>query len=383
MGDGISEMANFLTETFQSRYGGQSDEVVSDRQNRPVCLDACPGTHKHFPEAEMLLDVLVKSLDGKALGINFDHLGFGHLQIVGDKETVSAARAGNKKPDLPDLRQPNQAGSDSEVLLFGNPDAFVSPRSLGQKRHGSFDAVQENISILFESGYENPARLLNGIENRSATIPSIHDDGKSLGKKEKSFAENLQSKSDLAFENAWSAGFLGAVSSKSKDQTQRAGFQKRCDGTHPFDQSLAGMMKSETLNAFSFSWSQSIVEDQENILGFLENHLAAFGNHLSKFGCDVRGVFYKVVKSVGVALAEVVGDFPDRAEFDQRNQAGQIGQEVGLLRFGQNLQEMLQMGRNCFRAMFAHGLRVLRGLVSIGDFDRKPFYLKWVSSFFT
>jgi hypothetical protein len=56
---------------------------------------------------------------------------------------------------------------------------------------------------------------------------------------------------------------------------------------------------------------------------------------------------------------------------------------MGLLRLGQNLQEMFQTGRNYFRAMFAHGLRVLRGLVSIGDFDRKPFYLKCLSSVFT
>ena len=39
MGDDISEMTNLLTETFQSRFGGQSDEVVSDGQNRPVCFE--------------------------------------------------------------------------------------------------------------------------------------------------------------------------------------------------------------------------------------------------------------------------------------------------------------------------------------------------------
>ena len=383
MGDGISEMTNLLTETFQSRFGGQSDEVVGDRQNRPVCLDAFPGSHKHFPEAEVLLDVLVKSLDGKALGVNFDHLGFGHLQIVGDKETINAANAGNKKSDLPDLRQPDHAGSDSEILLFGNPDAFVSPRSPGQKRHGSFDAVQENISILLESGYENPTRLLNRIENGRAGIPGIHDDCQPAGEQEESFPENFQSQRDFAFEGARGTSFLGPVSPKSKDQAQRTRFQETSHGAQSFCQALGGMMKPDPLNMFPISWRQGIVEDQENILGILENHLAAFGNHLSKFGCDMRGVFYKVVKPVGVALAEVLGDFPDRAEFDQRNKAGQIGQEVGLLRPGQNLQEMLQMGRNCFRATFAHGLRVLRGLASIGDFDRKPFYLKGLSSFFT
>jgi hypothetical protein len=44
---------------------------------------------------------------------------------------------------------------------------------------------------------------------------------------------------------------------------------------------------------------------------------------------------------------------------------------------------LAETGRNLFRALFAHGLRVLRGLVSIGDFDRKPFYLKWLSLLFT
>ena len=274
------------------------------------------------------------------------------------------------------MRQPEHVGSDFEVLLFGNPDAFVNHPSLGQKRHGYFDPVQEDVSILLESGYENPTRLLNRIEDRSAAIPSIHDDGKSSGKKEKSFPENFQSQRDFAFEGALGTSFLGPVSSKSKDQAQRTCFQKTSHSAQSFAQSLGGMMKPDSLNMFPIPWRQSVVENQENILRILENHLAAFGNHLSKFGCDVRGVCYKVVKPVGVAIAEVIGDFPNRAEFDQRNQPRQVSQKMKSLRLGQNLQEMLQTGRNCFRATFAHGLRVLHRLVSIGDFDRKPFYLR-------
>lgn len=383
MADGVSEMTDLLTETFQSRLRGQSDEVVGDRKNRPVCLDTVPGSHKHLAETQMLFDVLVKGLDGKALGINLDHLGSGHLQVVGDKKAIRAAHAGNKKFDLPDPGQPDDSGSDFEILFSGNPDSRVNHPSLGQKRHGYFDPVQENVSILLQSGYKDSTRLLNRIEDRSTAIPSIHDNRQSPGEQKECVPKNFQSKSHFAFESSGNADFFGFVSSKGKDQTHRACFQNGRHSTQAFGQSLSGVVKSEALNIFSFSWSQGIVENQKNILTILENHLTAFRNRLSKLCCDSRGVFYKVVKPVGIAVCEVIGDFLDRTEFDQRNQAGQVSQKIQSLRLGQNHQEMLQAGRNCFRAMFAHGLRVLRGLVSIGDFDRKPFYLKWLSSLVT
>lgn len=382
MADDASEMTNLLTETLQSRLRRQSDEVVSDRKNRPVCLDAFPGSHKHLAETQMLFDVFVKSLDGEALGVNLDHLGFGHLQIVGDKETI-AARARNKKFDLPDSGQPDDLRSNAEMLFCGNPDSCVNQPSLGQKRHGYFDSVQENVSILFESGYENSTRLLNRIEDRSTAIPGVHDNRQSTREQKECFPDDFQSKGHLAFESSLRANFFWFVSSKGEDQTQGACFQNRCYGAQAFGQSLSGVVKSEALNIFPFSWSQSIVENQKNILAILESHLATLGNRLCEFCCNLRGVFYKVVKTVGIAIAEVIGDFLDRAEFDQRDQAGQVSQKMGLLRLGQNFQEIFEIGRNYFQALFAHGLRVLRGLASIGDFDRKPFYLKYLSSFFT
>ena len=378
-------MANLLTETFQSRFGGQYDEVVGDRKNRPVCLDAVPGSHKHLAETQMLFDVLVKGLDGKTLGINFDHLGFGHLQVVGDKETIRTAHAGNKKFDLPDSGQPDELGSDFERLFCGNPDSGINHPSLGQKRHGYFDPVEENISILLESGYKNSTRLLNGIENGSTAIPGVHDHRQTSREQKKGFCENFQGKRHFAFESSRGACFFGFVSLQGKDQTQRAVFQNGCHGAQSFGQSLSRVMESEALDIFSFSGSQSVVENQKNIRTILENHLAGFGNCLSQFCRNTRGIFYKVMETVPIANAEVMSDFLDGPEFDQRNQAGQVSQKMRSLRLGQNLQEMFQMGRNYFRAIFAHGLRVLRlrGLASIGDFDRKPFYLKWLSSFFT
>lgn len=376
-------MTNLLAKTFHSRFRGQSNEVVSDRKNRPVCLDAVPGSHKHLAETQMLFDVLVKNLDRKALGINLDHLGSGHLPVVGDKKTIRTALAGNKKFDLSDAGQPNELRSDPEILFSGNSDPSVGHPSLGQKKHGYFDPVQENVSILFESGYENSACILNRIEDRSTAVPGVHGHGQSAWEQKKCFAENFQSKSYFAFESPRGADFPGFVSAKGKDQIQRSSFQNGGDGTQAFGQSLRGMVKSQALDVFAFSGSQSIVENQKHIFGIFENDAAVLGNRLGESCCQPGCIFYKVVKTVGIAIAEVIGDFLNRAKFDQRDQSGQIGQKVWPLRLGQNLQEKIQLGRNCFRAMFAHGLRVLRGLVSIGDFDRKPFYLKWLSCLFT
>lgn len=376
-------MTNLLTETFQPRFGRQSNEVVGDRKNRPVCLDAFPGSHKHLAESQMLFDVLVKDLDGKALSVNLDHFGFGHCQIVGDKETRRVAHTRDKKFDLSDIGQPNDLRSDLEILFSGNSDSGVNHPSLGQKRYGYFDPIQKDVSILLQSGYKNSTRFLNHIENRSAAIPSVHGNRQAVGEQKECFAENFQGQSHLALESSGCADFFGFVASKGKDQAQRSGFQNGCDGTQAFGQSLGGMVKPQALDIFSFSGSKSIVENQKNIFGIFENDLAILRNRLGEFCCDLRCVFYKVVKTVGIATAEVIGDFLNRAEFDQRDQSGQVSQKMQSLRLGQNHQEMIQVGRNCFRAMFAHGLRVLRGLASIGDFDRKPFYLKELSSFFT
>ena len=383
--EGISEMTYFLAKTFQSRFGGQSDEIVSDRQNRPVCLDAVPGSHKHLAEAEVLLDVLVKDFDRKALRVKFHHLGLGHFQIVGDKETIIAGCARNKKSDVPDPGKPDEQRGDLEILLFGNPDAFVNPPSLGQKRHGRFDAVEENVTILFQSAYEDSARFLNGIENRRTGIPGVHHHDKSSRKQQKSFSQNLERQSDFAFESARSAGFLGPVSPKSKDQAQGTRFQKTSYGAQSFHQPLGSMMKPNALDMFSISWRHGVVEDQKRILRILDSCLTKCRDYFLKLQDDSRRFLNEVMKAVGISRGKMSRNFPDRPKFDQIQEAGQINQKVNALRLAQNLQERFQIGRNYFRAIFAHGLRVLRlrGLVSIGDFDRKPFYLKGLSSFFT
>jgi hypothetical protein len=53
------------------------------------------------------------------------------------------------------------------------------------------------------------------------------------------------------------------------------------------------------------------------------------------------------------------------------------------LGFAQDSQEIRKIRRNLFGCFLAHGFRVLLAFVGIGDFDRKPFCLKYLSSWVT
>ena len=72
-------MTNLLTEAFEAFWSRQGDQVVSDHDKGPVCLDALPRTHKHVAEGQMLFDVLVKDLDSKTLTVKTDHFRFVHF----------------------------------------------------------------------------------------------------------------------------------------------------------------------------------------------------------------------------------------------------------------------------------------------------------------
>jgi len=372
-------MTNLLSETFQSRLRGQGDEVVSDRQNRPVCLDACPGAHKHFPKAQMLFDVLVKGFDRKTLGVNPRHFGFRHVELVGDKETMLASETGDKKFDSPHLRKPDDLGSDPVLFFLGDSHPFVTHPPLGQKMDGDFHSVEENVTVLFQGRDKSPTRLLDRIENRSAGIPGVHDDRKPSWEKAKGLFQDLQSQIDFAFESLRRANFFGPIAAKGEDKPQGSGFDQSCDRTQTLLKSFGRMMQPQAFDMFAFSWSQRVVENQKAILPSLDYRLTEALKFLLKLGDDLRDIFQKMMKAVGIASAKVSGDFPNRAELHKPDQTCEIHQKMPASGLRQNLQELAEIGRNLFWASFAHGFRALLALVGIGDFGRKPFCLKGLS----
>ena len=379
MGDGISEMANFLTKALQSRFGGQSDEVVGDRKNRPVCLDACPGSHKHFPEAQMLLDVLVKDLDGESLRVDPRHFGFRHVELVGDEEAALVSQTGDKKFYPSHLRQPDDLGSDPKPFFPGNPHPLVRKPPLGQKKDSDPDSVQKNVTVLFQGRHKSPACLLNRVENWSTSVPSIHDDGEALWEQKEGLLQDFQGQIDFASESSRLRDFSGPVAADGKDKTQCSGFQKGSNGAQTVLQSLGRMMQPQTFDVFALSGSQGIVENQKDFFQTLCQELAE-GLKLLLNSCDDFGsILEKMMQTVGIAFSEMSRYFLDRAKFYEPNQAREVNQKVGSLGFRQNLQEMSQIGRNLFGALFAHGFRALLAFLGIGDFGRKPFYLKDLS----
>jgi len=138
-------------------------------------------------------------------------------------------------------------------------------------------------------------------------------------------------------------------------------------------------MNAKPLDLFSFPRTGGIVEDQERIFpGASRSHLATifalkFSDLLGRFG-------QKLMKAIGILSAILRSDLPNRTELYESDQTDEINQQIALLRLGNGSQEIRKTGRNFFWNVGSHGFRVLLGCDSKGDFDRKPFYLKRVSS---
>jgi len=374
MRERVSEMTNHGAKASALRAIPQGNRIVCDHQKDPVCLDAIPGAHKHFGKAEMLFDVLVEEFDREAIGVETHHFGFGHVEIVGNKKPAfSSFELGDKDQHQPDSREKDFFLGDLKPLLFGDANGFVFPRSLCQVTRRNLFAVRKEETISFDRTKKSPACLLNRVEDRGAGIPDIHDHGQSTREEMETFFENCSGQFDFAFEGIRSTAFLGAVAANGPSQTLLTGFENRCYGTQATNRSMDAVMDSNSLDMLAVSGTRRIVENQARFFGIDSLCQVLLVFFLQTLGSLCR-MLNEMMKALGV-LAQLRGNFPDRSEFDQRNQSEQINQKVLSLRLRQNLQEMSKIGRNLFRELFSHGFRVLRlrGLVSIGDFGRKPF----------
>lgn len=376
-------MTNHLTKTAGSISVGQGNGVVGDQKNGPVCLDTVPRAHKHFPESEMLLDVLMESFDPDSLGIESDHLRFCHFEVVGNKEPdLSFSRFGNKQKNSSDSWQMDQALGDAKPLVFGG-DGFVFSDRLGQETQRSFSSTHFDDAVSFDSDKENPSSVLNQIENRSAGIPGIHQDRHGDREFRDDLGKNFESHRDFAFESVLGTSAFGAITLESPGQTFRPSFDQGCNSTQSTKKSLGSVMKPDAIDFLSFSGTRRVVDNEHrggrgaDVLNDLP--LVVVEKPLDFFGRSLD----KLMKAVGIVLAEVMSNLADRTEFDQSNQTDKINQKIFSLRFVQNPQETRKVRRDFLGCYFAHGFRALLGLVSKGDFGRKPFYFQWLlSSYF-
>jgi hypothetical protein len=373
-------MTNHLTKTSGSVSIPQGNQVVGDPDESPVCLNSIPGTHKDLAKSEVLLDVLVEGFDPDPLKIQRDHLRFGHLEIVGDKkpDTVLPG-SGNKQKHSADLGQMDLELGHTKVFLFGNTDRFVFSRSLGQGAEGDLLSVDFHKTISFYRSYKCPPCLNNKVENSGTGIPGVHQnrglDRQSLN----GLGKDLDGQLDFAFEGPGFASPLGTISPDCPAETLRTDFENARDSAKPLDEAIGAVMNPKPLDLFPLSWTRSIVEDQERVFpGTSCGYLATiFALKLSDFLQRGR---HELMKAIGVLLAVLRGNLPNRTEFYKPDQADKVDQQINPLRLGNGSQEIRETRRNFSGNISSHGFRALLGLVSKGDFGRKPFFLNQLSS---
>ena len=371
-------MTNHLAEASGIRTIPKGDRVVGDAQKDPVCLDAIPGAHKHFGETEMLFDVLVKELDREAFGVKTHHFGFGHVEVVGDKESGSLPGLGDKDEHGTDPGEIDFLLGNPKPFLFGDANSLVSPRSLCQVTRRKLLSVSDEESIRLDSRKESPAGFLNRIEDRGTAVPDIHDDGESLGESPQGPFENFPCQFDLAFESCLRATLLGPVAPNRPTQPLGTDFEDGGHRTQSSNRSVDRVMKPDPFDLLAVPGTRRVVQNHDRFLGFERLGQLPLVFFFQNVG-SLRRVLQKMMKAVGIPMTKLASDFLNRTEFDKPGQTDQVNQKVLSLRFGQNLQERSQIGRNLFRAFCAHGFRALLALPGIGDFGRKPFCLKWLS----
>jgi len=376
-------MTNHLTKTPGSVPIPQGDQVVGDPDESPVCLDSVPGTHKDLAKSEVLLDVLVEGLDPDPLEVKCDHLRFCHFEVVGNKEPDTVLLgSGNKQQDCSDLGQMDQKLGYAKASLFGSTDRFVFPRSLGQVTEGSFLSVDFHKTVSLDRGQKRPFGLNNKIENRRAGIPGIHQDRRFDRQGSDCLDQDFDSQLDFALEGSGFASSLGTISPDRPKETLGSDLENTRNGAKSPNEAVGTVMNTGSLDFLSLPRTGRIVEDQERIFS------TAFRGYLPlifalKFLDFLRGGRHKLMKTIGVLLAIFRGDLPNRAKFHKPDQTDEINQQIRFLRLGNSSQEIYETGRNFSGDIGSHGFRALLGCDSIGDFGRKPFYLKRLTSFVT
>ena len=368
-------MTNHLAKTSGFVSIPQGDRVVSDPKNGPVCLDPVPGAHKHFSKAKMLFGVLMKGFDPDSLQINGHHLRFGHFQVVGDKESGPVLAFGNKKQHGSDLGQVDQKPGHAKPPLLRSSNGFVFSRSLCQAAERSFPSVHFDNTVSFGGGKKRPSGLNNKVENRGTSVPGIHQDGKwgsnFLDGPGKDFDCNL----NFALESTLGRSAFGTVSSYGPDKTLVSGFEDAGNRTKTFDETVGTVVNAEAFDFLSFPGRGRIVENKQRVvvLWHVADLTLVFLLETLDF---LGGSLQELVKAVGIVVSKFAGDFPNRTEFHQPNQADQINQKIDSLRFVYTPQESQKIRRNFLGCFLAHGFRALLAFAGIGDFGRKPFYLR-------
>jgi hypothetical protein len=376
MRDRPPKITEHLSKPPRSGSIRHDDHVVRYPNQSPVCLDARPGTHKQFAEAEELFDLAMKGFDVPPLSVQTRHLPFGQRQIVADEGPNSVAVLADKKQDRSDLGQMDQSLGDTESLGLGKPNGF-EPQALGQVPDGSFFAVGFHQPILFDRCHEGSSIFHDRMEDGSTGVPGIHQDRQgSLPEGFGRFDKDLDGQLDLAPKFARGTTGFGTISSDRPAKAPRPDLDDRRDRAQSLDQSIGPVMNPDSLDVLALPGTRRIVQNQQG-LGFsdLPDHFLLQCLPQSNDLAGRSG--HKLVQPVDLPSSIGHGNLSDRAKFDHPEDSYQVNRQQLSLGLAQNGQEMLQIGRNLCRQSFCHGF-LPSYACRIRGFGRKPFYFQSV-----
>lgn len=369
----IPKGANFLTKASGAISTGDADEVVRDGHERPVYLDACPRTHEHLPESEMLFDLLMEGFDPEALRVETRHFQLGQVEIVGDVEAKAVGLFGDEEPHVADLGQADDEGSDPKPFVLGEPNAFESFQSLGQVTDVDFASARENDTVFSDRRHVSPAQSMDEIENLGAGVPGIHEDGQHPSGEERDCVhQNFDGQSYFAFECFRRARFLGTVAPDGPSPSLAFGFENGRDRTKAFHQSIARMMNADSLDGLAVARAGGIVDGQQRVAlcDLRESSPSKF--FLQRFELP-GGTREELMKAVGTPMSEDSGDFSNGSKFDEPDQSDQIDHEMDALRFAEPLQKSVEIGQNAAWGCIPHdGFLPLVWNTTPRDCGRKP-----------
>lgn len=315
--DGVPKRANLLTKASWTISTGDPDEVVCDGHERPVCLDAVPRTHEHLAESEMLFDLLVEGFDPEALRVKTREIQLGHVQIVGDEEAKTVGLFGDEEPDVADFGQADDYGGNLKSFVLGEANAFERFQSLGQVTDVDFAFAHEHDTVFSDCDHISPTKPMDEVENLGTGIPAIHEDGeRPTGEKRDGIHQNFDGQSDFAFEQFGGARFLGVISPDSPSPSLSLRFENGRNRAHSLDQAVARMMNANSFDGLALAGAGRVVEDQQRIVRSDLSEGSLLNGFLQGFEFPGR-TGKELMKAVDAALSVLVGDFPDRAKFDE------------------------------------------------------------------
>lgn len=196
----ITKMKNLLPKTLMFSIIGQNNDVVSNRNKRPVFLNTMARAYKYFSETKMLFNVLMKKFNHKTLAVKLYHFSLTQFKVITNIKIRVSPVLTNKKKHLADFRQENNLFSDFKTFLAGMLDKLIFSSSLCQVTDPSLSSSYNYFSVLLYSRDKRPFCLNNFSQNRSACIPRIHKNCQRFGNIFLGLLNNIRSQFDFAFE---------------------------------------------------------------------------------------------------------------------------------------------------------------------------------------